>query len=616
MSENVSMASTSLQAASGHPTVKQAFNQRKWYDPVYVVGKFLGADQHDRATAPGRFLDSLPVIGSVNQFANPPSPPARYRPPAERRRRRVESDQRDPSVRVVNEHVGSEYPHGVAPSGDKFDATKGYEGEGPPSARTVARRARRKAAKAAKLTKAVVQQQPRGRKQKGVTPAATPQSARPSVGFLATQPKVQGVNMSTGTRLNGRIYAFTIDDLTHAFSSLWGGSGNIQPFFPLNPYALSAIGKAATVDTPIVSACDFKKRWTGVIKITYAAMCPQNTTGAIGVFVDPDAADQESSFLGTADVNQIAAEHSGKGHPSQVFQPFQSVSWTFRTSKPLWLRQSRNSDVRNTSLGNFYMYNQAIGAVATVGNVFIDYDIVLLDNSSNDRLLVAEGLLLGSNASPAAGFHGIVFTTWDSPKSETIQPCVNAPPNTTQIFTAFSKTLPENLSTGVCGFNLNVNDTTPCESYVEVVVEASCAGTTTLNTTSTLQLFLFLNGTDVSSTNVQSNLISSFIVNATATAAVGSWVVRIPPAALPGSLQLVPVINLTTASNTYSIGCWITPSVRFPTDWPTFSMRAAQLLRHHLQPADGDDTSDGRRSSFASEFEELKTGFALTKHGV
>jgi len=389
-------------------------------------------------------------------------------------------------------------------------------------------------------------------------------------GFFSSPLRAKVIRSNIGsTRIQGTVLAFVLGGVDiEQFASVWGNGAD--PFFDLNPYSVAGVASDFTENSPIVAACDYKKRWRGKITVKYEKMCPVTTTGGMVAFCDMDAADSETSALGTRGILSVAANHQQKrGQRSEVFQPFMTQTWTFSTSKAMWLRQATGADIRSTSLGKFYMVAatqlQGNTLMTTYGNVYIDYDIELLDNSSNERQYYAEFL---GNTSMSSGVGEVNPTQgdWMNPRSEVVQPSSVSPVKT------FSGVHAPNE-----GVNMCVNNTAPVAQYVESNIVLTPANA--LASSNPVVIKAWLNGVDATSTLLSNN----YVVNAGTSGCARSDTVLVPAGTTPGSIQLTcNLSSSSTLASTTEFDWFMTPSVFFDSDFVGMSRDERNLHVRHV----------------------------------
>lgn len=516
-------------------TVRERFAKRKMYDPVWIAGRLMGADETPRKKFKDKFLDALPVVGYLNRYANPE--PEEERP-------RVE-----PLVR----------------GNDVFDSTKGYEGEGPPKNQQRQQQQQPKQQPTAKaLRRRRQRQRRRERKQQGQSRPVNNQQQRagprPAMTVFAQPVRTQNFRMvDKASRFTGKVFLNAVNSTVVQYNSVLGttnGTTGTTPYLPLNPYSVSALGNTAGVTTQLASACDFKKKWRGRFKIVYEATCEQSAPGALTQFFDPDSADSESEFLGTAQIMNVAAEHNSTSN-----QVFVSRSWEFKTTKNMWLRQSQDSDIRTVVLGNFYLFTSTGILPETsgedtimlmAGNLSIEYDIELLEDSSNERLYI-----LDATTSIAVTGAGVAYasipnntTNWKLPRSEVLQPALAAP-------TTYAPPINgADVLTTTQGINCCANDVVPTASYFFLMVDVAVAS----GLLTALTALFYVNGVESSAT--WRRTVAFTVSTGSATSC---WAFQVPAGQRAGSVQLIPAATVSgTSVVVFTIR--IVPSVRFTGD--------------------------------------------------
>jgi len=236
-------------------------------------------------------------------------------------------------------------------------------------------------------------------------------------------------------------------------------------------------------------------------------------------------------------------QHGGK----QVMYSQRAFSMKIGTNKRMWLRQGINTDIRQVSAGHFYLFaidTPTLGTdsyVGPVSYVYMNYDITLHGQTSNERSLYSEWSFTKSGTSGQSALFLPILGNRKIPYSPIIQP-----PGGLAISEGY-------------GLTLNGGQTTPCPYYVEVY------GFVT-NSESTVGATIAINGNAYSTGDDPTYVAVNFTTIGSSATSYFGFVCAVPAGVPPSQYTLMlSCLSAATTNNVWSV--WTLPGTFFPLDW-------------------------------------------------
>jgi hypothetical protein len=557
-------------------TVAQAFRRRKWYDPVRILGTYLGADKHERRNARDRFLDELPVVGHINRIFNP------------------EPDEVNERPRERASHIGEALKPGP-PKQPNARRRKPARASKKKFKRSIKRAIRRSQKKQSQKPRRRVRNMPRGRRMV--------QRIGNSISLVRApvRSKFDQIRRSGSYSFNGTalVLDFTkIDSDVGAYASILStnvrgfSTESLPSFFDLNPYSVSQLASSIGYDTAVVTMADFFEKWDGEFWFEWRPACSNDVNAQFTWWVDRDPTDDNEIFFGTSAISQIAEEHG-----AEVFQPMTVHSSRKFSFKNMWLRQAAGADVRKTSGGHaYFVTNMDILVDDTTtfprGQLLVHYSVkyhipTAKENTYSSQFnMTAIPVSATSSQSYICSFHDASDRA--EPYSQnvvisTVAPFVPAvPPATAWI-------------------SLNHGNVTPNATFLLLDFEITLTGGTG-GALDSIAHTLFLNGSDVS--NVCGTVVHGVI---TATHITQTLSILIPPGTPADGMQLQIVFFAHVTSGTAEVdgNFRFLKSTLFNGDFSGLSRLSCKNVLRHVSMSRA--CADDRKDDHDSDLDNLVT---------
>jgi hypothetical protein len=344
-------------------TAKQHFRTRPWYDPVRIVGEYLGVADDQPSSAARRFYNGIPFLHYVTD-------------PVERRLRHGNDPNQHIKVVDASTLPGDAFDYEPPHYGDVFDKT-GIEGDGP-KGRAKPRQGGKKAPKV-KVTVTTKKKNPKRevvvvKQQMKKQPRKKPQPRR------LLQAQTQPDSLMPATRIPGARRQMTATrSMSHVigseyiaqitatvgYNSVIDANGVTVRYLDINPYAIGTFGKLVKqLDSRLKRYCGMYEKFRMTVRFTYVRSANFETTGDLCWFFDADASDSENWCFGDQRILTVAKNHA----KCLIFPAATTRNQSITLSTPwLWTRVKRNAqastDIRNVSFGRFYFINAEAGPI-------------------------------------------------------------------------------------------------------------------------------------------------------------------------------------------------------------------------------------------------------------